>query len=103
MATREQRARLLAVSCPWCGSAPGEVCVLRAAKRRDHEGGERRRRLPVITTLDGGCHDARWQKALGMPAPVLAAAVQQLREPGSEGLPEGPAVDEVAAGLARPW
>jgi hypothetical protein len=75
VATIEERQRLLAVMCPHCHAAPGEPCgVTSAIRPLDGEGGRRKQRRLSITTLDGGAHDARWQAALGRPAPVLASA-----------------------------
>jgi hypothetical protein len=73
MATAEQRAALLRIECPWCGAGPGTPCRVRALMGRKR-GGQNR-----ISTLDGGCHDARWQAALGVSAPVLGDVVAARR------------------------
>lgn len=74
MATTEERQALLAVSCPWCGVAPGEEC--RTSLIRQHQSAvTRRSRVRPISTLDGGAHDARWQRALGRSADVVVLAV----------------------------
>lgn len=75
MATAEQRKALLAVACPWCGAGPGDVCTVPRRNELDTEGGKRRTQGLRVTTLDGGCHDDRWRRALGTTAPVIAAAV----------------------------
>lgn len=75
MATAQERAALLAVACPWCHAAPGEVCELRL--RRPVPAQRSRLRVvrpPTPTTLDAGCHDARWQAALGVSAQVRVPA-----------------------------
>lgn len=108
MATTEQRRALLSVTCSWCGAGVGEVCTLRIAQTVDAEGGQRRQAPRPLTTLDGGCHDARWQRAGLGPAPVIRGAV--LAAQGwdeDQGRPERPARDPVAVGapdpLERPW
>ena len=95
MATHEERAALLAVSCRWCSAKPGEECHAvttgRAARtQRRHDV-----RRP-LTTLDAGCHDARWQDALGRAAPVLPAMVEARQEPTQR--PSGATLTE-----PRPW
>lgn len=70
MVTSDERARLLGIPCPWCGSAPGEVCVLPQARASAAEGGRRRGALPGPSTLEAGCHDARWRAATGHGAVV---------------------------------
>ena len=80
MATSEERAALLAVSCRWCSAKLGEECHAvttgRAARtQRRHDV-----RRP-ITTLDGAAHSARWEDALGRSAPVLPAMVEARQEP----------------------
>lgn len=77
MATVEQRQALMAVTCSWCGAGVDEPCHVRKAATIDTAGGRRRPQLLAITTLDGGSHDARWQKALGVGAPVVQAAVAE--------------------------
>jgi hypothetical protein len=68
MASVDERSALIAVTCPHCSAAPGELCfTLRRAHGRDV-------RVP-ITTLDGGAHDARWLVALGRPAAVVRERV----------------------------
>lgn len=80
MATPAERAQLMSVSCPWCGAGPEQECYV----------GSKSKRRP-ITSLDGGSHDARWQKALGRPATVIEAVVAEAhptrddREPVSVG------------------
>lgn len=54
----------------------------------------------MIRTLDGGCHDARWQRALGQAAPVLAAVVV---EEHSRPQAEGAEPELVGAVDQRPW
>lgn len=74
MASATDRAALLAVSCSWCGAAPGEECRVRGTGTESAKG--TRRYSPLyLTTLDGGAHDARWQTALSRPAEVITAAV----------------------------
>lgn len=68
MATKEQRDRLLAVACPWCGASINEECTVASVRAN--------RTVRRITTLDGGAHDARWQAALNRAAPVLGQAVR---------------------------
>lgn len=73
-ATTVDRRTLLAVACPWCGASPGEVCTVNDGGSQGQvrqRQGERRR----VTTLAGGCHDARWRAAVGVPAPVLSQVV----------------------------
>lgn len=65
MATKEQMKTLLSVACTWCGAQAGTKCFVRVGGRQQ-----------VPSTLDGETHDARWQKALGMTAPVLRAQVE---------------------------
>lgn len=97
MATVEERAALLAVTCPWCGARPQSECTTVAGRkrRRGHRG---------PSTLDGHCHDARWIKALGRPAPVLAGNLPPRRGydevgggRGSVAVAERPVTEE------RPW
>lgn len=93
MATAAQRAALLAIPCPWCKAAPLEECTTGPPGRRQ-----------LITSLDGGCHDARWQKALGVAAAVV------VEEEGRRRIVEPPAPEPerepVSVGVAiadRPW
>lgn len=98
MATREQLDKLMAVACPWCRAAIKEECTT---------GPPGKQRL--ITTLDGGCHDARWQVALGTSAPVVMDRERAVSVPLVA--PAGPAEREpVTVGAAvggvlpdRPW
>jgi hypothetical protein len=102
VATTAQREALLAVPCPWCGAGVGEVCTLPAADRIDTEGGRRRHRPRPLTTLDGGCHDARWQRAGLGPAPVIRGAVlaaQGIDEDAQEAREAVP----VGGPVERPW
>jgi hypothetical protein len=79
--------------------------------KRDAEGGVRQGQRIPISTLDGGCHDARWVAAGLGPAPVLGKVVaerqarqsvdppRRVQEPAMAGRgapPVGPAGD-------RPW
>lgn len=89
MASREQMEALLAVLCPWCGAGPREMCSASSGGRKVI-GGQRRRRVE-LSTLDGGCHDARWRKALDAGAPVLAGAVEERRG------------RELVSSAERPW
>lgn len=107
MATIEERQKLLAIMCPHCHAAAGEPCgVAGGPLPLDAEGGRRRRTRRPVTTLDGGCHDARWQAALNRPAPVLVSAPRlgELR-----GRPSSPPEETPLAGPApvlvgeRPW
>lgn len=70
VATREERRRLFAVACPWCGAGPGSLCRVAGVPDK-----VRRRSGDRVRTLDAGCHDARWQAALGRGAPVLRDVV----------------------------
>lgn len=106
MATIEQRQKLLGIPCPHCRAATGEACTASVQPQNlDAEGGRRRQRRRPLTVLDGGCHEARWQAALGIPAPVVSSAprLAELR-----GRPADPP-REVVAGPApvlvgeRPW
>lgn len=76
MATLEQRKRLLANPCPWCRAAAGADCASFSPKT-----------ARPITTLDGGCHDARWVAAFGTHARVTSVP--------------GPAPEPVP--VERPW
>jgi hypothetical protein len=58
MATSQQLAQLMSITCRWCGAGPRERCRVRGRGDRRPE------------SLDGGCHDARWQDALHQPAPI---------------------------------
>jgi len=66
MATKEQMKALLSVACTWCGAQPGTKCFVRVGGKQQS----------VPSTLDGETHDARWQRALGMTAPVLRSQVE---------------------------
>ena len=83
MATRQDIDALLAVVCPHCGATTGEFCSVRD-RRNDEQRGTRRFKPIPISTLDGGCHDARWRAALGRAASVIGAAVPH-RDPDSPG------------------
>lgn len=108
MATAEQRHALLSATCPWCSAPPGEVCSMPAPgqRKRDEEGGVRRERRIPISTLDAGCHDARWHAAGLGSAPVRADVVAALhisekppaREPAMAGR-----VPALFAEGERPW
>jgi hypothetical protein len=96
MATVEERARLLAVACPWCEAPPGAECRVRGTARQN-----RRRGQKGPSVLDGRCHDARWQAALGRPAKVLVD-----RLPPRRGTDEGrvAVLDRPEPGVEeRPW
>lgn len=95
MATAAQRTSLLAHTCPHCGAGVGEGCTVARPARRDAEGGLRVTSGRPITTLDGGCHDARWQAAGLGTAPVLTDVVRE-RHARPQALPS-----PVPAG--RPW
>lgn len=69
MATAQEMRALLATPCPHCGAVSGSTCRVKARGRKGQV-----LWLP-ITTLDGGCHDARWQAALGRPAAVRSDVV----------------------------
>lgn len=99
MASAEDRAALLGVSCAWCGAAPGEDCHVRETSADKAKGTRRYSPVP-ITTLDGGCHDARWRAALSRGAEVLTAAV-----PSPDPVTPGDAnVARVAVSVGdRPW
>lgn len=91
--TAVQRAKLLSKTCPWCRAMAGEECST----------GRVGNRVP-ITTLDGGCHDARWQIVFGVPAPVVMPdehgrrrIVEQVTRPEHEPVSVGTALAE------RPW
>lgn len=106
MATPDQRAALLAITCPWCSAPPGETCSMPAPgsrASRDQEGGVRRAQRIPISTLDGGCHDARWQAAGLGSAPVRLDALADLHTVAPRRVQE-PAV-AAAGGSAgdRPW
>lgn len=101
MATSEQRTHLLAVACPWCKAAPGEVCTVAGRVQGDPRTERGRRgRQAGISTLDGGCHDARWQAAGLGAAAVVTERVAQLHNRG-----EGQLVPAFAgaAPTDRPW
>jgi len=80
MASREELSKLLAIPCSWCHAAVGEPCSTSGIRRDGTEGPRRSDRRP-IRTLDGGCHDARWQQALGVAAPVRAEVVAEEHQP----------------------
>ena len=110
MATPQQRTALLAVACPWCYAAPGEPCTLRSSSsvRIDSEGGQRRTSSRGVSTLDGGCHDARWKVALGMEAPVIRGAVLAAQGQDDTGAPRESTRESVptlvgAGAPERPW
>jgi hypothetical protein len=110
MATVEQRRALLGITCSWCHAAPGEFCTRPDGHNtRDSQDGLRRRAGLPISTLDGGCHDARWQAAGLGTAPVLTAVVDSLRQapvPGHGRPRSGPADRTPAPAVAggdRPW
>lgn len=99
MASRDEIRALLAKPCRWCRAGVGERCSTAGQRSESAEGPRRSERRP-IRTLDGGCHDARWQDALGRSAPVRAEAVAEVR-----GITEEPA-ERVLVGAApveRPW
>jgi hypothetical protein len=100
MATPRERAALLAVPCPWCGAGPQSECVVRGLRNR-----RRGERGP--SSLDGHCHDARWQAALGRPAPVLVHRLDVLMRRGDdEDEPERGSVavlDPPRSEGERPW
>lgn len=99
VASREQLRALLAVSCPWCHAAAGEACST-MGQRRDGTEGPRRTNRRLIRTLDGGCHDARWLRALGEPAPVRVEVVAQ-EHPPRYGEAQEPVL--IGAPAERPW
>jgi hypothetical protein len=67
MATEQQTAALLDITCPWCNAGPGQLC------QTAYQPVSRRGDRPIrVSTLDAGCHDARWQAALHERAPVRA-------------------------------
>lgn len=99
MATRDQVRSLLATPCPWCAAGVNELCST-AGHRNETAVGSRRSERRMIRTLDGGCHDARWQRALGQAAPVLAAVVV---EEHSRPQAEGAEPELVGAVDQRPW
>lgn len=100
MATRDQLRKLLAVPCPWCHAGVGELCSAPGARDPQAEGPRRSDRRP-IRTLDGGCHDARWMRALGEPAPVRADVVT---EEHRQQRPEEHAEPQLVGGPSeRPW
>lgn len=110
MATTEQRHALLAITCPWCHAAPSEFCSRPAGhNERDAEDGVRRRARLPISTLDGGCHDARWQAAGLGSAPVLTEVVADMLQSAERatGRPRAGARAPVPAaavvGGERPW
>jgi hypothetical protein len=97
MATREQVRQLLAVPCPWCTAGVGELCST-MGHRSENAVGSRRSERRFIRTLDGGCHDARWQRALGQAAPVLTQVVAEEHPREPEG-----AEPELVGAVERPW
>lgn len=78
MATIEQRKALLAVVCPWCRAAVGERCSVRASGSQDTAGGSRRGPARPVIAFDAGAHDARWQAALGLAAPVNVEVLSEV-------------------------
>jgi len=105
MATRDELRALLAVTCPWCHAAAGELCSTMGV-RNDQKVGPRRSDRRRIRTLDGGCHDARWNKALGTSAPVLPEVVAAGHQRPVVDPEEGQRVEEpvlVGAAVERPW
>jgi len=102
MATPAEMAALLAVTCPWCQAAPGHKCQARTSGRTSTLA---TRLALTLTTLDGGCHDARWQAALGRGAAVIADAVAEARrKPDTDETREVPTSTATAtAVLERPW
>lgn len=106
MATSVERQKLLAISCPWCHAAPGELCSKPVTRAVDTEGGQRKARRVPITTLDGGCHDARWQAAGMGPAPVIVERLAALQERDEAPASRGPAPVPQLVGAGpddRPW
>lgn len=93
MATPEERRALLAVTCPHCGAAPQMMCFVPVGARTASERTQARR-VP-IRTLDGGCHDARWRKALDREAAVIVDALPPTRT--------GVRQPAMAGGVERPW
>lgn len=68
--------------------------------RTEAQKGTRRYHPLALTTLDGGCHDLRWQDALKRGARVITAAV--LEDPVPEA--EEPVREPVAVGGGdAPW
>lgn len=101
MASRDEIRALLAVPCPWCHAAVGEVCSTSGTRSEGTEGPRRSDRRP-IRTLDGGCHDARWKRALGREAAVRADVVAEAHGHGRR-TPD-PEPQLVSAGpVERPW
>lgn len=76
MATSQERRALLSITCPWCGTGPGAECVAASVHRLPPGMKPRRVRPARVRSLDGGCHDARWQAALGRGAKVLTGGLQ---------------------------
>ncbi len=93
MATTAEREQLLATACPWCSARPGEEC---------HNGTKARRPL---RSLDGGCHDARWRRALGIEAQVTMPERPAYTGPVKAEQPEREPVSVGAAMpvMERPW
>ena len=104
MATRAEIDALLKVACPHCGAAPDEWCSVRDRTADKHRGTRRFRPIPV-TTLDGGCHDARWRAAVGRSAAVIVsdALGHQTPSPDPADASLAPFRDPVAVGVDRPW
>lgn len=94
MATPEEHRALLAVTCPHCGAEAGTRCFVPVGART-HTDRARARRAPV-RTLDGGAHNARWQKALGRDAAVIPEALPPTRTSPHRVLAPAGAVE-------RPW
>lgn len=70
--------------------------------RRDNEGGRRKATRALISTLDGGCHDARWLAAGMGPAPVLTKVVAEQHAPRQAAMAGAGAPGSVSVG-SRPW
>lgn len=96
MATHEERRALLAVTCPWCGAEPGAICFIPVRARTATE--RSKPRQTAVRSLDGGCHNARWQAALSRDAKVIVTALPETRSSRAAGR------EPVAAGgVERPW
>src|SRR5262245_9114658 len=104
MATQAEVKALLGVACPWCEAGIGVRCNVRSGGRT---GSVRAVRAALtLSTLDGGCHDARWQAALGLGARVIAEAVAEARRDPRKEQPvdlEQPGSATATAVLERPW
>jgi hypothetical protein len=102
MATAAQRQALLAIPCPHCSASVGEMCGVARVTPRDGEGGKRRERSRPLTTLDGGCHDARWQAAGLGAARVLTEALAEAQQRPVSAVAAPQAAELVTVG-ERPW